>query len=70
LGKVSEIGLFTERIEVNINNRSTEELETELVNTLSKYMGRAVVAPKREDPILGFDLDKELGRNKDDDNDD
>jgi len=68
LGKVSEIGLFTERIEVNINNRSTEELESELVSTLTKYMGRAVVVEK--DPILGIDIDVELGRVEDgDDND-
>jgi len=68
LGKVSEIGLFTERIEVNINNRSTEELESELVSTLTKYMGRAVVVEK--DPILGIDIDAELGRVEDEYEDD
>ena len=63
LGKVSEIGLFTERVEININNKSTEELEQELVNTLTKYMGQAVPAAKTDD-ILGGDLDEELGRPK------
>lgn len=62
MGKVSEIGLFTERVEVTINNKSTEELELELVNTLSKYMGNAVVVDAKEDAILGIDLDEELGR--------
>lgn len=62
LGKVSEIGLFTERIEVSINNKSTEEIETELVQTLAKYMGPAVTVQNQEDPILDVDLDKELGR--------
>ena len=62
MGKVSEIGLFTERVEVTINNKSTEELELELVNTLSKYMGNAVVVDSKEDAILGIDLDEELGR--------
>lgn len=62
LGKVSEIGLFTERIEININNKSTEELETELVETLSKYMGQAVPANPKKDAILDVDLDEELGR--------
>ena len=62
LGKVSEIGLFTERIEVNINNKSTEELETELAQTLAKYMGQAVAVPTKQDPVLDIDLDKELGR--------
>ena len=61
LGKVSEIGLFTERIEVNINNKSTEDLEAELVATLTKYMGTAVPEPERTD-LLGGDLDAELGR--------
>ena len=62
LGKVSEIGLFTERIEVNINNKSTEELESELVETLSRYMGQAVPANPKKDAILDVDLDEELGR--------
>lgn len=63
LGKVSEIGLFTERIEVNINNKSTEELEIELVETLTKYMGQAVPVEKPKDPVLDLDtLDAELGR--------
>jgi hypothetical protein len=62
MGKVSEIGLFTERVEVTINNKSTEELELELVNTLSRYMGNAIVVNAKEDSILGIDLDEELGR--------
>jgi hypothetical protein len=62
LGKVSEIGLFTERIEVNINNKSTEELESELVETLTKYMGQAVPADPKKDAVLDVDLDEELGR--------
>lgn len=62
LGKVSEIGLFTERLEVNINHKSTEELEAELVSTLTKYMGNAVTVDTKDDPILGLDLDEELGR--------
>jgi hypothetical protein len=62
MGKVSEIGLFTERVEVTINNKSTEELELELVNTLSRYMGNAIVVDAKEDSILGIDLDEELGR--------
>lgn len=61
LGKVSEIGLFTERVEVSINTKSTEELEAELVATMTKYMGQAVPVPKETD-ILGGDLDAELGR--------
>jgi hypothetical protein len=62
LGKVSEIGLFTERVEVNINHKSTEELEAELVKTLSRYMGHAQIEEKSKDLVLGMDLDEALGR--------
>ena len=65
MGKVSEIGLFTERLEVNINNKSTEELEKELVATLNKYINVVDVVPDdNNDPRrpLGIDLDEELGR--------
>jgi hypothetical protein len=62
MGKVSEIGLFTERLEVNINNKSTEELEKELVATLSKYMNVVEVVESKESTSLGIDLDEELGR--------
>jgi hypothetical protein len=78
MGKVSEIGLFTERLEVNINNKSTEELEKELVATPNKYINVVDVVPtEQNDPRrpLGIDLDEELGRKpkteekKDDEND-
>ena len=62
MGKVSEIGMFTERVEVNINNKSTEELESELVSALTKYMGNAVVVDSPMGTVLGVDLDAELGR--------
>ena len=64
LGKVSEIGLFTERVEISINTKTTEELEADLVKTLSRYMNGAKVIDEEIDPILGVDLDVELGRVK------
>ena len=62
LGKVSEIGLFTERVEVNINTKTTAELEEDLVKTLTKYMGQASVVSNEVDEVLGVDLDEALGR--------
>jgi hypothetical protein len=62
LGKVSEIGLFMERVEVNINTKSTAELEEDLVKTLTRYMGQASVVESSVDSVLGVDLDEELGR--------
>lgn len=41
LGKISDVGLFTERTEVTINNRSTSELEDVLKSKLKKLMGTA-----------------------------
>jgi hypothetical protein len=62
LGKVSEIGLFMERVEVNINTKSTAELEEDLVKTLTRYMGNATIVEDKTDNVLGVDLDEELGR--------
>jgi hypothetical protein len=62
LGKVSEIGLFTERVEVNINHKSTEELELDLVKTLTRYMNPAKIIDEKKDMVLQVDLDEELGR--------
>ena len=38
LGKISDVGLFAERTEVTINNRSTVELETSLRDKLRRLM--------------------------------
>jgi hypothetical protein len=62
LGKVSEIGLFTERVEVNINHKSTEELEEDLVKTLSRYMNPVKILDEGKMATLQIDLDEELGR--------
>jgi len=43
LGKVTEVALFTERVEVNQKEISNEELEKRIREKLSKYMGKADV---------------------------
>lgn len=48
LGKHSDVGLFTERSEVTINNRSTVELENTLKEKLRKLMG----SDEAEDAVL------------------
>lgn len=40
LGKISDVGLFTERTEITINNRSTVDLENSLRDKLHKLMGK------------------------------
>jgi len=39
LGKISDVGLFSERTEVTVTNRSTSELEEVLKSKLKKLMG-------------------------------
>lgn len=41
LARTSDIGLFSERVEVNINQKSTEDLEKDLTQLVSSILGRA-----------------------------
>jgi hypothetical protein len=50
LGKVGSVGLFTERIEVDMKVRSVEQVDAELNTILEKYLGNAV--PVEEDNEL------------------
>ena len=43
LGKVTEVALFTERVEVNKKEMSDEELEKRIREKLSRYMGKVDV---------------------------
>lgn len=51
LGKISDVGLFTERTEITVNNRSTVDLENSLREKLKRLMGTedaedaSIVAP-------------------------
>lgn len=73
LGKMSDIGAFTERVEINVTHRSTEELQAELANKLQAYMDDIIdVEAKAIDQnpekylndapaVQVIDLDEELG---------
>jgi len=54
LGKMKDVGLFTDRIEITHKTKTDEELEVELNNKLERYMGLAVVVEEEpeesEDP--------------------
>lgn len=68
LGKLSDLGMFKDTIEVNVNTKSTEELKEELVKRLGRYMGPAQVvqtATKQQRKAMVIDLDKALGGKKD-----
>lgn len=66
LGKVSDVGLFTERTEITVNNRSTVDLENTLKDKLRKLMGTedaeeaVVLAPPITTPEP-IDVDSLLG---------
>ncbi len=47
LGKISDVGLFTERTEITVNNRSTVELENSLRDKLRKLLNPNAVEEAR-----------------------
>lgn len=55
LGKVTEVALFTERVEIKKTEMSDDELEKRIREKLGKYMGKADVVD-----VEAIDLDKEL----------
>lgn len=66
LGKVSDVGLFTERTEITVNNRSTVDLENSLKDKLRKLMGvedaeEAVVLAPPITPAKPIDVKAALG---------
>lgn len=73
LGKLSDVGAFTERIDVNITHRTTEELEADLAKKLSSYISDIIdvdakeAVPLNYDPLVAapavqvIDINEELG---------
>ena len=57
LGKHSDVGLFTERSEINVNYNSPEGLEKAIVDRVKRLLNADVIDMKP----LGMDLDEELG---------
>lgn len=51
LGKISSVGLFSDRVEVNVTHRSIDNIETELRKTLELYMGEAQLAETELDQV-------------------
>ena len=57
LGKHSDVGLFTERSEINVNYNSPERLEKAITDRVKRLLNADVIDMKP----LGMDLDEELG---------
>jgi hypothetical protein len=63
LGKISNVGLFSDRIDITVTHRTVEDIETELRKTLELFAGGVTdveVKPKLKS-IGDMDLDEELG---------
>jgi len=62
LGKSSNVGMFNERLDVNVTHRTVQDIETELRKTLELYGGDYVEVPEEPIGSIGeIDLDEELG---------
>jgi hypothetical protein len=66
LGKIGGVGLFSDKIEVNVTHRSMDSIEIELKKTLEMYMGQVEQVPTELDQlqkssIADIDIEKELG---------
>ena len=62
LGKISDVGLFTERSEVTITHQSTDELKAALREKFNKLRKKLdIVDVEEAQPVQTINLDKELG---------
>jgi hypothetical protein len=67
LGKLNNVGLFSDKVEINVVNRSIDSIEQELAKTLELYMGKAdEVEIEKEEPVsIGdINLDDVLGKDE------
>lgn len=58
LGKISDVGLFSEKSEITITHQSTDDLRTKLKGKLEKLVSGEVI---EDAVILDIDVDAELG---------
>jgi hypothetical protein len=62
LGRIGGVGLFSDKIEVNVTHRTVDDIERELAKTLEMYMGQIEeVQPEKPKSIGDIDVNEELG---------
>jgi hypothetical protein len=63
LGKISSVGLFSERVDISVTHRSITDIEADLKRTLELYSGDVIdVTPINPQKSLeSLDLDEEFG---------
>jgi len=66
LGRIGGVGLFSDKIEVNVTHRTVDDIERELAKTLEMYMGQIEeVQPEQPKSIGDIDVNEELGTDED-----
>lgn len=60
LGKIGDVGLFAEKIKVEVTHRRAEDVEAEILKRLDGYID-ADFEEVKEPSLLDVDLDEELG---------
>jgi hypothetical protein len=68
LGRIGGVGLFSDKIEINVTHRTIDDIERDLQRTLDMFMGDVEeVKPKEEKPksIGDINVDEELGTKDD-----
>lgn len=63
LGKVSNVGLFAERVDINVTHRTIHDIEADLKKTLELFTGQVIDVQAKETPksVAEIDLDEEFG---------
>jgi len=64
LGKIKDVGLFTDRIEITHKNKTDEELEEELGKKLERFMG--AITPVEDAEEVGYEEPMQLVESTDD----
>ena len=66
LGRIGGVGLFSDKIEVNVTHRTVDDIERELAKTLEMYMGQIEeVQPEQPKSIGDIDVNEEIGTDED-----
>jgi hypothetical protein len=68
LGKISDVGLFAEKLNVEVKYKRSDDIEAEILKKLDRYIDAEVIEIK-ENPVLDVDLDAELGLDATDEED-
>lgn len=62
LGKIAEVGLFAEKLNVEVTYKNAKDVESEILKRLNSYIDAGFEEIK-EPSLLDIDLDEELGLN-------